>query len=277
MLWMVPHIFTTHIDNTGTGVGHGGSRGEAISSSHNMRLIAAIWAAQLMLPCSSLALMNRVLLTHGVLLLSSHQSVLLWFFSLTDPYGSCRPHETHSWACPTLNESQCSWRVSELCSPRKARMTPHAIRQLVTLLSRVDPSRRWWVMFRKIQQSHCLCKPNQTNKQKKEIHFQNKHTHTYVPHLAVNTKIWAKHSTIGTGLKESYLSAAGLSIYCAGILFTDNTVHRTSPSTPVKMGYWFFFFHLKFCPFFLSLMYFAAVCLKSTELHRNEQRRNMCL
>lgn len=47
---------------------------------------------------------------------------------------------------------------------------------------------------------------NQPNKQTKEIrHFQNKHTHTYV-HLAVNTKIWAKHSTIGTGLKERVTS-----------------------------------------------------------------------
>lgn len=118
---------------------------------------------------------------------------------------------------------------------------------------------------------------NQTNKQTKEIrHFQNKHTHTYV-HLAVNTKIWAKHSTIGTGLKERVTSL--LQDFLFTVLGSFPQITRSTGQVLQLLWKWAidFLFSFKILSFFLSLMCFAAVCLKSTELHRNEQRRNMCL
>lgn len=153
----VPHIFTTSIHNAGTWGRRGGSRGELIYSSHNGRLIAAIWAAQLMLPSSSLAVMACVFLTLWALLLSCHQSILFWFFFgawLTwlahVSFGKHNPGP----ALP-LMRSWCSRRLPGLHPPRRTRMTPHTVMQVLTFLSRIDPSRQGWLMAGKIHQSQC--------------------------------------------------------------------------------------------------------------------------
>lgn len=114
---------------------------------------------------------------------------------------------------------------------------------------------------------------NQPTKQTKEIrHFQNKHTHTYL-HLAVNTKIWAKHSTIGTGLKERVTSL--LQDFLFTVLGSFPQITRSTGQVLQLLWKWAidFLFSLKILSFFYPwcvLLLFVWSLLSCTGMNREE-------
>lgn len=161
--------FTTQTENAVWG-GCGGSRGEVIHTNLNRRLIAVIWAAQLMLPSSSLPGVDSVFLTFGLCLFLGTKvfffGLVLGFFYfdlvfvfvcyfLVLFFGGflwvavdfllfslLKKIILLSWLCwrahdnvgkwnpePALppTRSWCSWRLPGLCSPRRTRMTSHAM------------------------------------------------------------------------------------------------------------------------------------------------------